>query len=149
MGITIRAYAKSRNVSYEAVRRQIQRYEKELEGHTEKKKQAVYLDDEACNFLDMHRQKKSIVISDEGARDEIDILKKEIDRLNRELMKQKDRIIFLQDESMKLLEAKTRNETLYEVEHEKVEHVNQELEQVKQELGKYRPTIFGFYRKDA
>ena len=149
MGVTIRQYAKSRHVSYEAVRRQVQRYEKELEGHTEKKKQAVYLDDEACDFLDTHRQKRSVVISDDNSKAEIELLQLQIDRLQKEKEELKDKIIslqdqqkFLDDKTMKLLEDKTRSETLYEVEHK-------ELEQAKQELGKYHRSIFGFYRKDA
>ena len=43
--ITIRDYAKENNVSYEAIRKQIKRYEDELNGHIIKQNRTQFLDD--------------------------------------------------------------------------------------------------------
>ena len=43
--ITIKDYAKQKGVSYEAIRKQIKRYEDELEGHLVKQNRFLMLDD--------------------------------------------------------------------------------------------------------
>ena len=42
--ISIRDYAKKNNVSYEAIRKQVKRYENELRGHIIKKSRTQFLD---------------------------------------------------------------------------------------------------------
>ena len=54
--ITIRDYAKENNVSYEAIRKQIKRYEDELNGHIIKQNRTQFLDDIAVAILDQHRR---------------------------------------------------------------------------------------------
>ena len=58
--ITIRDYAKENNVSYEAIRKQIKRYEDELNGHIIKQNRTQFLDDIAVAILDQHRREKGI-----------------------------------------------------------------------------------------
>lgn len=66
--ITIAEYAKSRSVSYEAVRKQINRYNIELDGHIIKQGRTQYLDSEAETFLDSKRQKDPVFILDDRDR---------------------------------------------------------------------------------
>lgn len=56
-GISLKDYAEQKNISYEAVRKQVVRYADELEGHLIKDGRQRYLDAEAVAFLDAKRQK--------------------------------------------------------------------------------------------
>ena len=164
--ISIKMYAKSHSVSYESVRKQIKRYEEELQDHTTKINGALQLDEYACEFLDKHRQPKSIVVSpdNEETQQEIKKLYIEIDRL-------KDVIINLQKEQKQYIEDKAKSDALLLIadkEHEELEKAHKELEtvridlevsksayntlnnekeQIQTELEKYKPTLFGLYRK--
>lgn len=60
--ISIKDYAAQKNVSYEAVRKQIKRYETQLDGHLERVGRTLYLDDDAVAFLDDKRKKNPVVV---------------------------------------------------------------------------------------
>ena len=53
--LTIKEYASSRGVSYEAVRMQLKRYGQQLDGFIERQGRTQYLTDEAVAFLDSKR----------------------------------------------------------------------------------------------
>ena len=55
MRLTIKEYALSRGVSYEAVRMQLKRYGQQLDGFIERQGRTQYLTDEAIAFLDSKR----------------------------------------------------------------------------------------------
>ena len=55
MRLTIKEYALSRGVSYEAVRMQLKRYGQQLDGLIERQGRTQYLTDEAVAFLDSKR----------------------------------------------------------------------------------------------
>ncbi len=136
-GITVRQYAKSRGVSYEAVRRQIQKYGADLEGHIEKKNNTSLLDEDACDFLDCHRQKRTLIIDDGGGKSEIEVLKMQIARLQAEKEALKDKIIALHEEKQlsdkqntELIEDNARKTLLLEL----AEQDKEELKNTKQAL---------------
>lgn len=156
MGISIRQYAQARHVSYEAVRRQVLRYDKELKDHIERTNNTVFLDDEACDFLDMHRQKRAIIIDDEAHQSEIDMLKREIERLKHDKEELKDKLIALHEQQQisdkqttQLIADKAQTDTLLAIADKMNSELKQELEASKQELNKYHKSFFGFYRKDT
>nr|CDL65760.1 unnamed protein product [uncultured bacterium] len=60
--ISIKDYAAQKNVSYEAIRKQIKRYENQLNGHLERIGRTLYLDDDAIAFLDEKRKKNPVVV---------------------------------------------------------------------------------------
>lgn len=60
--VSIRDYAKMNNVSYEAIRQQVKRYEDELNGHIIKQNRTQFLDDVAVDILDQHRKENPVVI---------------------------------------------------------------------------------------
>lgn len=60
--ISIKDYAAQKNVSYEAVRKQIKRYETQLDGHLERVGRTLYMDDDAVAFLDEKRKKNPVVV---------------------------------------------------------------------------------------
>ena len=66
--MTIAEYARSRSISYEAVRKQINRYSIELDGHISKQGRTQYLDAEAEAFLDSKRQKDPVFVLDDRDR---------------------------------------------------------------------------------
>lgn len=113
--ISLKEYAKDKNKSYEAIRKQIVRYKKELEGHIVKVNRTQYLDEEAVAFLDTKRAENPIVIIESGKDEEIQRLEAEnktlllkIAELQDALLREKDSVKLLQDEKIALLEAKTK-----------------------------------------
>lgn len=110
--ISLRDYAAESGVSYEAVRRQIKRYEKELEGHIHKEGRTQFLDDEAVAFLDGHRAKTPIAVYDKSRDEELERLREENQRLHNKvemlqdsLLQSYGKIEALHEEKLAMLEA--------------------------------------------
>ena len=103
--ITIKDYAKSHGVSYEAVRQQIGRYiNREVDGfrlvdHISKVDRTQYLDEEAVAFLDERRAKNPVIIQQEGRDETIERLRQRVDDLQ-------TRLLAAQDEYRALLQDK-------------------------------------------
>lgn len=113
--ITIRDYARQHGVSYEAVRKQVVQYRKELNDHIIMQGRKQYLDDEAVRILDDHRKKSavSVVVEDRSVRiqeleEENKHLMAEIARLQAEGNACRDQIIQLLTEKQSYLEDKGR-----------------------------------------
>lgn len=137
--MTIKEYATSRAVSYEAVAKQVRQYKKkELKKHIKYQGRTAELDDFAIEFLDKHRQPKNVVMveSAEESKRQIELLTAQVHQLQSELIKKSNKIESLLEENKGLIEDKTKKE-IYE----------SELQEVKQELSRYQRTIFGLYRK--
>lgn len=83
--ISLKDYAKENGVTYEAVRQQVARYKKELEGHIRKEGRTRFLDDYAVEFLQEHRLKEPIAVF-QGSPDAelIEALKQENEALKRQ-----------------------------------------------------------------
>lgn len=109
--VSLREYAKNKGCSYEAVRKQVNRYKNELGGHINKVGRTQYLDDEAVSFLDNKRADNPVVIIEVGKDDEIKRLQEEnknllikIAELQDLLLREKDQVKELQEEKIALLE---------------------------------------------
>ena len=100
--ISIKDYAAQKNVSYEAARKQIKRYETQLDGHLERVGRTLYLDDDAVAFLDDKRKKNPVVV-----------VKEDTDRVVQGLYSENKQLLIkitaLQDE---LLEEKSKVQEL-------------------------------------
>lgn len=112
--ISIGDYAKNKGVSYEAVRKQVNRYKKDLEGHIIRQKRTQYLDDEAVAFLDSKRSENPVIVVEQGKDDEIERLTEEnkvlllkVTELQEALLQEKEQVKQLQKDKIELLEAKT------------------------------------------
>ena len=113
--ISIKDYAKQKNISYEAVRQQVVRYKRELDGHLIKDGRQQFLDEEAVAFLDAKRQKNPVAIIQMDKDERIEKLEEEnktllqrVALVQDELLKEKDKVQTLLDEKkeeIKLLEA--------------------------------------------
>lgn len=128
--LTIREYANSRNVSYEAVRRSIKQYDKELRTEIIKQGRTRYLSDVAVEFLDSHRQNKiskQVLLSD---KDEI------ISNLKNEIIQLQAKIMELQEYKQQALENSIR-----------LELASENTARLQAELDRYKPTIFGLYKR--
>lgn len=80
--VSIRDYAKQKSVSYEAVRKQVQKYkEGELKEHIIKQNKTQYLDDYAVEFLDNKRKENPIIVVQMDKDEELERLSEENKRL--------------------------------------------------------------------
>ena len=93
--ISAKDYAAKKNVSYEAVRKQLTRYKEELQNHITVRNRPRYLDDYAVNFLDQKRAASPIIIVQTTKDEEIDRLKAENAELNRKITAQAEAIAAL------------------------------------------------------
>lgn len=119
--ISLKDYAKNKCVSYEAVRKQVNRYKKELEGHIHKVGRTQYLDEDAVLFLDGKRNDNPVILVQMDKDEELQHLQNEnkallvqIAQIQNELIQtqkalaaEKDNVKLLQEEKIALLEAKT------------------------------------------
>ena len=121
--ITIKDYAHSKGITYEAVRAQLHRYAKELDGLIVKQGRTQFLTDEAVAFLDAKRASNPVVIKDMALDEELERLRTEkenllvrVAALQELLIIEKDKVILLTEEKaelstqLQLLQASSQHE---------------------------------------
>lgn len=156
--ITIKDYAESRKITYEAVCKQVRQYKsKELKGHLTYEGKLTFLDPAAVDFLDKHRMKRNIVLAptSEEIKAEMQKLQDSLFNAMNEISSLKSQIIELQRDNMSYLEEKSRA-TVYLEQHKaeaeraqkEIEELKKDLEAARQEVNSYRPSLFGLYRKE-
>ena len=138
--ITIRDYAKENNVSYEAIRKQIKRYEDELNGHIIKQNRTQFLDDIAVAILDQHRRENPVIIVNQDTDFRLKQLKDENKNLLIKVAQQADKISQLNEdlknkiEQMTSLMLENKEKTLLlDQKKDQAEEINQLKEQLDQE----------------
>ena len=138
--ITIRDYAKENNVSYEAIRKQIKRYEDELNGHIIKQNRTQFLDDIAVAILDQHRRENPVIIVNQDTDSRLKQLEDENKNLLIKVAQQADKISQLNEdlknkiEQMTSLMLENKEKTfLLEQKKDQAEEINQLKEQLDQE----------------
>lgn len=140
--VSIRDYAKINNVSYEAIRQQVKRYENELKGHIVKKNRTQFLDEVAIEILDKHRKESPVIIINQDINSKVKLLEDENKNLLIKVAAQADKISQLNEElknkaeqmTILLLENKEKN-ILLEQKNEKtkeIESLKFEINQLKQ-----------------
>lgn len=92
MAISLKEYAAQKNISYEAVRRQVVRYKEELGDHVIRDGKQQLLDEEAVAFLDLKRQKNPVVIIQQSKEEQIEQLEEQVKQLLIKTASQADRI---------------------------------------------------------
>lgn len=134
---TIKEYAELKNISYEAVRKQIKRYSDDLEGHITRQNGTQYLDDWAVDFLSEKRRQSPIVVINEDQGEEIKALQQEVESLRNRLEQMKADNLALKEKDIstqyELIEAKKRMLLLEAREEERQETV-QRLKDTEAEL---------------
>lgn len=122
-------YAYSKHITYEAVRKQVKRYQGDLKGHIIKRGNKQYLDDFAIDFLDQKRNSNPIII-EQYEKEEVRI------KLEEENKVLQDQVTGLNAVQTFLLWRITElNDELLKVEREKNEIKNQleDLQKAKEE----------------
>lgn len=111
--VTLKEYAELKNISYEAVRKQVKRYAKELEEHIIVQNRTKYLDEYAVEYLNQKRSASPIIVQEIAKDEELEQLRTEnknlllkIAQLQDELLKEKDNVQQLQQDKIALLEQK-------------------------------------------
>ena len=171
--MTIKQYAQSQHISYEAVRKQVAAYKQDLQDHIIRKGRTQYLDEYAVEYLTKRRRESPIILMNMDQNEENQRLKEEIESLRvklmtaqNELLKEKDRIISLQDEAKKTLDGdlsrqieekdgqirtiQTEADGLRrqsEEDQKKIEDLSRERDEAQKEAQSFTRSIFGFYRK--
>ena len=118
--ISLKDYAKNKGCSYEAIRKKVLKYKKELDEHIIKVNRTKYLDDYAVEFLDKKRTTNPVIVEKYDRDEEIERLKKEkevllvkIVELQEELNKEKDEVKSLQNKQIELLEMKNHKKNWF------------------------------------
>lgn len=162
--VTIKQFADSQGISYEAVRKQLHKYSEELSGHVIPKDRTRYLDEVAVKFLQERRRESPIILQnmDQGEeisrlQDQVESLRAQLVSAQNKLLESQERIISLQDEAQKALEDKARYTALLEDNEakekklqeteERLRRVEAERDEAVQESRRFYKTWFGFYRK--
>jgi hypothetical protein len=119
---TIKDFAERKNVSYEAIRKQVKRYSGELKGHVIKKGRLQYLDEVAIEFLESKRNESQVVIKEFSRSEEIQRLQQDkelllvkVAELQDLLLREKDQVKQLQQDKILLLEnSETKKRTWWQ-----------------------------------
>lgn len=135
--MTMAELAKEQNVSYEAIRKSVSRYKKELDGHITIRNRKWYIDEEGADFLRTKRQSSPVVIYDQKEKEELQAAKEEADQLRKAFLEAQNRIIELQG---KLLAANER-ETQFIEDKAKYTAFLEAHEQTKEELKSAREQL--------
>jgi hypothetical protein len=140
--ITIKAYAKSRHISYEAVRQSIKRHKDELSDHIVKQGKTQYLTDGAVEILDRYRLKGKVSVYDRQDTDDTNDTET-VDLLKNQIIVLQQKIIELQSESARGIEARVKLEQI----ESDIDKLTDENKQLRSEVSSYHRTIFGLYKK--
>lgn len=148
MGATsIKDYAKSRKITYEAARQQVKRYEKELQGHIHRQNRTQYLDDYAVDLLDDHRQQSPIVVVNQDRDAELEQLRAENKTLLQQVAMLQDKLLAAQESAIEaakqtvLLDAAQADKAALQ---ERVKELEAERDAARQEAAKpWYKKLFG------
>lgn len=77
--ITLKDYAKQHNVTYEAIRSQVNRYREQLGDHIIQDGRQQFLDDYAVAFLDERRQKNPVVVHQQSKDEAYEQVRQELE----------------------------------------------------------------------
>lgn len=138
--ISLKDYAKQKNITYEAVRKQVNRFRNELNGHIHFVGRTQYLDNDAICFLDERRKQNPVVVLQTDKDDEIQRLYNEnkalllkVAELQESLIRENEEVKALQQEQIGLLQAQQQTE---EQTRQQLAAALAEAEAAKAELGR-------------
>lgn len=137
--ISLRDYAKEKNVSYEAIRKQVVRYREELGTHIIVDGRQQFLDEYAVAFLDEKRKKNPIMIYQQSKDETINAQQEEIRRLQAKVTEQAEQLVDLTNfkletnEKQRLIEAAQKEqEERQQALDLREQSMNQEIQEARQ-----------------
>lgn len=132
--ISLKDYAAQKNVTYEAIRRQVSRYKEELEGHIVMDGRQQFLDDEAVAFLDERRQKNPVILYQQSKDDEIAALKEEREKLSLKLAAMGEKVAELTQFKLETIEKRQLLEASKEAQEQRERELDQREANMTQEV---------------
>jgi hypothetical protein len=96
--ISLKEYAQKKNISYEAVRKQVNRYRNELGDHLYKKDRTQYLDEDGEAFLDQKRASNPVILVEHDKDEQIEDLTRQNESLRVKIMELQDQLIKSKDQ---------------------------------------------------
>ncbi len=145
--MTLKDYASSRGITYEAVRQLVKKLRPGIDEHITKSGRTRILDDIAVKMLDDRRNesKVSVIRTDTSNQIEtIDQLKNEIIILQRQLLTCQNDLRIASENASRLEAVSIINER----QQSEIDTLKSDNESLKNQLGKYRKTIFGLYIRE-
>lgn len=106
--MTIQQFAEDQHVSYEAIRQQVARFHKELDGHIVRRKQQKLLDEYAVNFLRERRRQSPAIVINQDRTETIDALKDELLKAQNMITQLQQQLDDLKDQRRNMIETETR-----------------------------------------
>lgn len=131
--------AKEFGVSKETIRRDINRYRDDLVGHIEKTGRGFVLDEIAIDFL--RKKRETLIVIDNNS----DVRIRELIEENRQLYA---KLLEVQNNLVELQKQKSDMEIKYLDQSHLIEAKNSQIEEAKKELDRFKPFIFGLYKKN-
>jgi hypothetical protein len=146
--ITVKELAERNHVSCEAIRKQLRRYKKELDGHVLQQGRTQLLDDEAIAFLQEHRSRNPIIIQQEDKSAWIEQLQEQNTLLLAKVAEQAEKIVAQSKEILQLerfrLESSEKLRLSEELSHKserKVQELTTQSERAAAELKQLRAEL--------
>ena len=100
--VTLRDFAEQKGVTYEAIRRQVAKYETELRGHIVVRERTKFLDEYAQDFLSERRRLSPVVVKVEDSRENVEELEQAVESLRAQLLKAQNELLAAKDMIMAL-----------------------------------------------
>lgn len=153
-------FARSRNEKTDTIRKYISRHKKEFEGHISFSGTKMEIDDEAYSLLDKvyPLQEQIQIVEDTEIRKNLMQAQELIIQLQMQMMEMQEKValakaskVLLEDREQQIAEMGAEKKELKEQiadKEKKIEDERAKNENLISELGKFRKTIFGFYRKE-
>ena len=102
--MSIKQFADSQGITYEAVRKQVVRYAEELSDHVIRKGRTQFLDETAIEFLKERRRESPIVLQTIDQSEEISRLQAQLESLRSQLVSAQNKLLETQERVISLAE---------------------------------------------
>ena len=142
--MTLKDYAVSRGITYEAVRQLVKKLEPEITSHITKHGRTRVIDPDGVQLLDDRRKGNRISVTSSEARTEHQNASQTIDQLKNEVILLQRQLLEARTEVLEARESVARLEAYSDI----CKSQETKIERLEGELGRYHRTVFGLYRKD-
>lgn len=147
--MNITEFANSRNQQPQTISRYISRHP-EFDGHTRRVGKVVELDEEAYALLDeVYPLPNPVTIIEGVPQEEYDKLRDKYEALLEDIRKLEGFKAEIELKQVRIEAESNARQILLEDKEKQVERAEQRADELTQELGKYKKTIFGLYRKES
>lgn len=142
--MTLKEYAVSRGITYEAVRQMIKKLEPEITSHISKQGRTRVIDRNGVQLLDDRRKGSSVSVTRSDARTDVLEASQTIDQLKNEIILLQRQLLEARTDVLEARENVARLEAYADISKSQ----EAKIERLESELGQYHKTIFGLYKKD-